>query len=303
MSNQIQVKNLFEQDNVKEKFREMLGKKASGFLVSVINTVQNNNLLQNADRSSILFAAATAASLDLPINENLGFAYIIPYNKKEKDGTYKQYAQFQLGYKGFIQLAQRSGQFQTIGSTPVYEGQIKEENPLTGYTFDWSAKKSEKIIGYAAYFKLINGFEKTLYMTVDELKAHGKSFSKTFQKGYGLWKDNFDAMAIKTVVKLILSKYAPLSIEMQRAQVADQAIIKDFEGNEIEYADNENETYDLKEVTDRKECERVLDHLENATIEEVEMLEESIDETSTHYQKLKTAIENKKESLTKKPKK
>ena len=235
------VKAYFENAVIKAKFQEMLGKRANQFVTSVLQIVNNNGLLKTATPESVYNAAMTAATLDLPINNNLGFAYIIPYKTKNDAGQYIDVAQFQLGYKGFIQLAQRSGQFQTISACPVYEGQLLEENPLTGFIFDWKEKKSDIIIGYAAYFKLLNGFEKTLYMTVDEMKRHGLKFSQTFKKGYGLWKDDFDSMAQKTVIKLLLSKYAPLSIEMQRAVISDQAVINDVDTLDVDYIDNEPE--------------------------------------------------------------
>lgn len=244
MENNTQIalttKNLFAKENVQQKFKELLGAKAQGFITSVLQIAAGNELLAKADPMSIYNAAATAATMDLPLNNNLGFAYIVPYNQKQKDGTYKQVAQFQMGYKGFIQLAQRSGQFKTIAATPIYEGQLIESNPLTGFVFDFSAPKTDKIIGYASYFMLLNGFEKTLYMTAEDLKKHGTKFSQTFKKGFGLWKDDFDGMAIKTVLKLLLSKYAPLSIDMlQRAVINDQAVINDYETEDITYSDNE----------------------------------------------------------------
>jgi len=228
------VRDLFSRPDVTNKFREILGKRSTQFVTSVLQIVAQSDLLAGADPMSIYNAAMTAATLDLPINQNLGFAYILPYRTKDKG----QLAQFQLGYKGFIQLAQRSGQFRTISATPIYEGQIASENPLTGYVFDFTLPRKGKIVGYAAYFQLINGFEKTLYMTVDELNAHGKKYSQTFKKGYGLWDTDFDAMATKTVIKLLLSKYAPLSVEMQRAIVSDQAVINDYETEEVSYVDN-----------------------------------------------------------------
>jgi recombination protein RecT len=242
------AKSLFNQDNVKQKFAELLGKKSQGFITSVLQCTAQNSLLAKADPNSILQAAMIAATLDLPINNNLGFAYIIPYNQKDENGNWKTVAQFQLGYKAFIQLAQRSGQFKTISATPIYKGQLKSENPLTGYEFDFTVKATGDPIGYAAYFSLLNGFEKTLYMTVDELKKHGSSYSQTFKKGFGLWKDNFDAMAIKTVTKLLLSKFAPLSIEMQRGVISDQSVINDAETEDITYVDHEPLQIEDKEV-------------------------------------------------------
>lgn len=235
-----EIKLFFEQDNVKRRFAEMLGKRAPQFITSVLQITASNEMLAKADPLSVYNSAAVAATLDLPLNNNLGFAYIVPYNQKQKDGTYKVVAQFQLGYKGFIQLAQRSGQFKTIAATPVYEGQLIESNPLTGFRFDFTAKKNDVIIGYAAFFHLLNGFEKTLYMTVDDLKKHGIRFSQTYKKGYGLWKDDFDSMAIKTVLKLLLSKFAPLSIDMQRAVITDQGIINDADTVDVTYVDNDD---------------------------------------------------------------
>ena len=210
---------------------EMLGseRKANAFITSALSVINSNNLLLKASPESVFQAALTAASLDLPINQNLGFAYIVPY---------KGQAQFQLGYKGLIQLAQRSGQFQTISASAIYEGQLVEENPLTGFKFDFTVK-GEKVIGYAGYFKLINGFEKTLYMTIEQVKNHAKQYSQSYGKDYSPWKSDFDAMAVKTVIKKLLSKYAPLSTEMERAIVSDQAVIKDSDSLEVEYVDNQ----------------------------------------------------------------
>jgi recombination protein RecT len=280
-----QVRDLMNSDAVKSKFAEMLGAKSAGFLVSVMNCVNSNDLLKNAEPNSILFAAATAASLDLPVNQNLGFAYIIPYNQKQSDGTYIQVAQFQLGYKGFIQLSQRSGQFQTINATDVKEGEIKHFNRLTGeIDFEWKDNRTElKTIGYVAYFKLINGFEKSLYMTVDELKAHGAKFSKTFKQQYGLWNTDFDAMASKTVTKLLLAKFAPLSVDMQKAVTTDQAIVKDWDSQEVEYVDNQEVPLDIKAVAESKTNKRIEDFI--ASAKDLPTLEQASDKLQTQAQK------------------
>lgn len=251
----IAIKEFLNSKGVSEKFKELLGKRSTGFITSVLQTVSSNKLLSNADPASVYQSAAVAAILDLPLNNNLGFAYIVPYNEKVEGGGTRQVAQFQMGYKGFIQLAQRSGQFSTINATDVREGEIKSWNRLTGeIQFDWIQDPAERlkkqVVGYASYFRLLNGFEKLHYLTVDELKAHGTRYSQTFKKGFGLWKDDFDAMALKTVLKLNLSKYAPMSVEMQTAIVADQAVIKNAETQEVEYVDA-----DAVEVD--KEAERV----------------------------------------------
>lgn len=272
MSNlaKITTKELFQKDEVKNKFKELLGKRATSFMTSVLQIVSSNDLLVNAEPTSVYQAAAVAATLDLPLNNNLGFAYIVPYNAKQKDGSYKQVAQFQLGYKGFLQLALRSGQFLAINEAPIYEGQIKSNNPLTGIEFDFTAKKSDLIIGYAAYFKLLNGFEKTLFMSVDELKKHGKKYSQTYKKDFGLWKDDFDAMARKTVIKLLLSKGAPLSVEMQKAVITDQAVINDADTLDVDYTDNDKTEID-------KEAERIRLMVGDCqTVEDLNHLQETI---------------------------
>jgi recombination protein RecT len=230
------INSLLNKDSVKKRFNEILGNKSNGFISSVINATKNNTMLQNADPNSILSAAVVAASLDLPIDSNLGFAAIVPFNDK-KSG--KILAQFQMMYKGFVQLAQRSGQYKSINVCEIYDGEIEMFNRITGeINFNPASKKSEKIIGYAAYFKLVNGFEKTLYMSDIDLNKHGKRFSQSFKKGYGLWIDDFDSMAMKTVLKRLLSKYGILSIDMQNAVKFDQAIIK--EDGEAEYVDHED---------------------------------------------------------------
>ncbi len=259
------TKSLFAKENVRKKFEEMLGKRANQFITSVLQIASSNELLSKADPMSIYNAAAVAATLDLPLNNNLGFAYIVPYNQKQKDGSYKVVAQFQMGYKGFIQLAQRTGQFKTIAATPIYEGQLVSMNPLTGFEFDFT-KKGEKIIGYAAYFSLINGFEKTLYMTYEEIQKHAGKFSQTYKKGHGLWKDEFDSMALKTIIKLLLSKFAPLSIEMQKATITDQSVINNPDTEDVTYIDNDTPVID-------KDAERLTLMINNAsTIEQLEAI-------------------------------
>ena len=239
------VSQFINSDSIKQKFTDIMGQKANGFIASLLSTVNNNKLLQSADQNSIYTAALMAASLDLPINPNLGLAYIVPYGGK---------AQFQLGYRGFKQLAQRTGQFLAINDTDVREGEIIKHDRLSGsIEFNWNQnakdRLSKKVIGYVSYFKLLNGFESTFYMTSEELEAHAKKYSQTYKKyGTGLWKDEFEGMARKTVTKLNLSKNAPLSIELQRATLADQAVIKEFDPNknddaviiDADYVDNDS---------------------------------------------------------------
>lgn len=247
------LKNALNTESVKNKFNEMLGKKSAGFMTSITSVVQNSDLLQKAEVNSIILAAAQAASLDLPINPNLGFAAIIPFNDK-KSG--RCVATFQIMRDGWVDLCLRTGQFEYIANEIVYEGELVEKNRFTDtYVFDETQRKSDKIIGYMASFKLTNGYRKTVFMTVEEVKAHGMQYSQTFKKGYGLWKDAFHQMALKTTLKLLLKKFAPKSIEsIAQAIESDQA---SFDGNIDNstpvYVDNPKETKETAETVDFEE--------------------------------------------------
>jgi recombination protein RecT len=255
------LQGLLDSEGVKDRLNDILGKRASTFASSVIQITQSNTMLKNAEPNSILGAAITSATLNLPLNNNLGYAYIIPFNERQKDNTYLVKAQFQIGYKGFIQLAQRSGTFKTVNVTDVRLGEIEEINRLSGeYTFNWIQDQKERenksVIGYIGYFSLTNGFEKTMFMSMEDLNKHGKKFSQTFKKGFGLWQTDFDSMSKKTVLKLLLSKYAPLSIDMQSAVNVDQASFNDVEDIEdITHIDNK------KEAEPDLEAERFLDFI------------------------------------------
>ncbi len=267
------AKDFFAQPMVQEKLKELVGKNAPAFATSVLQIVNSNSMLVNADPKTIFSAACMAATLNLPINNSLGFAYIVPF-KNRKAGTIE--AQFQLGYKGFIQLAQRSGQFERIAATPVYQGQLLNANPLLGYEWDWSVKPSGQPIGYVAFFKLINGFTAELYMSREEVSAHANKYSQTAKQGFGVWKDQFDAMALKTVLKLLLSKQAPLSIEMQQAQLADQAIVRDVETGQFDYIDHQETVADLeapKPTLNDDEFNAALEQLNAGAIDKAYILD------------------------------
>lgn len=240
------LKGMLEMPAYKNKFNEMLGKKAAGFMSSIIAVTNNNKLLAKAEPATVIGAAAQAAMLDLPINQSLGFAYIVPY---------KGAAQFQLGYKGYIQLAQRSGQYVDIGAKTVYEGELEYENRLLD-KFKFGERTGDKVIGYLAYFRLTNGFEKMLFMELDEMIAHAKKYSKSYSGGTEKWGlADFNTMAEKTVLKRLLSKFGPLSIEsvqMSQALSNDGGVISmnkdgdfdvNFDGETIdaEYEETVNE--------------------------------------------------------------
>jgi len=270
MSNLPELKRMLSEESVMNNLKAMLGSKAQGFATSVLSVVNNNKLLQNASPISIYTSAMVAASLDLPVNPNLGFAALVPYAGA---------CQFQIMTRGITQLAIRSGQYQRINNSIVYEGQLVSENPFTGdYEFDFKAKKSDTVIGYVAYFKTIGGFEKYFYMTKEEALSHGKKYSKSFGKKNSkgewssLWQTDEDSMALKTVLKLLLSKFGVLSIEMQRAIRFDQASIKgdinkieDIDNLDTEYIDNEKEVIiDEKKEKEMKERFKAFD--EDATV-------------------------------------
>ena len=274
------IEGLISSEAVKNRLEDILGKRASTFATSVIQITKQNEMLQNAVPSSIIGAAMTSATLNLPLNNNLGYAYIIPFNERQKDGSFLTKAQFQIGYKGYIQLAMRSGQFKTIHTTDVKKGEILGRDRLSGtIDFEWIEDEVERekqdTIGYVAYFKLLNGYEATLYMTLDKLQNHGKKFSQTFKRNFGLWKDDFDSMAKKTVLKLLLSKYAPMSVDMQTAKESDQSSLEWNEENqtiEPKYIDNKEEEIDHEEV-------RIKKFLADAeTQEDLEMIRPEITE-------------------------
>lgn len=231
------LRELFNNPIIKTKIEQLVGKNSATFATSVMQIANSNALLRTAEPTSIFNAACMAATLNLPLQNGLGFAYIVPFkNNKER----KVEAQFQIGYKGFIQLAQRSGQFKRLVALPVYKKQLIKKDFINGFEFDWEQEpeQNENPIGYYAYFKLVNDFSAELYMSHDDIVKHAQRYSQTFKKGFGVWHDNFEAMALKTVIKLLLSKQAPLSVEMQQAVLADQSVVKDVENQEFNYTDN-----------------------------------------------------------------
>lgn len=243
-----QVKNFLSQESVKNRFNEVLGNKASQYMASIVNVVNGSSQLQKCEAKTILSAAFVAASYDLPIDSNLGFSAIVPY-KDTKNNVYN--AQFQMMYKGFVQLAIRSGAYESMNVSEVYEDEITSYNPITGeleLTKDFSKctyrkeGQRDKVVGYYAWFKLLTGFRKELYMTVDECRNHALQYSASYKidqkKGWttSKWTTDFDAMAKKTVLKLLLSRWGVLSIEMQKAIQDDQKVYSE-DGKE-EYTDN-----------------------------------------------------------------
>lgn len=223
------LRALLYTESVKSRFDEMLGKRSAAFISSIMSAVNTNPELKKCEPMSIISSAAIAASMDLPINPSLGFAHMVPY---------KGVAQFQMGWKGFIQLAMRTGQYKTINLATVFEGQIKSRNPFTGemeFNPDVPPSENPSIEGFLLYFKLLNGFEKYFFMSYAACEAHGKRYSAAFKRNWGPWVEDFEAMALKTVAKMGLSKYGILSIDMQKAIEVDQGEV-DTDGS-VQYPD------------------------------------------------------------------
>ena len=217
----ISVKQQVQSPSIKRKFEDVLGKKAPQFISSLINVVNSNTELKEVDQNSVIAAALVAAALDLPINQNFGYMYLVPYKGK---------AQPQMGYKGYIQLAQRSGQYLHLNAISVYEDEFEGWNPLTEelkYEPNFHDRnKDEKPVGYVGYFKLQNGFEKTVYWTREQIDQHRQKFSKMSgkQKPTGVWATDFDAMALKTVLRNLIGKWGPMTVDMQTAYNADEEV-------------------------------------------------------------------------------
>lgn len=272
MSNQnnqaMATKDFFSKPIVQQKLIELLGKNAQSFATSVLQVVNSNDMLKNADPQTVFSAACMAATLNLPINNNLGFAYIVPFRNNKANRTE---AQFQLGYKGFIQLAQRSGQFKRINACATYSDDT-EQTVYERLTSLLPKKPTGQITGYIAYFQLLNGYEAHLAMSIEELTAHSQKYSQTAKKGFGVWKDNFDAMAQKTVIKLLLSKQAPLSIDtpLATAVQADQAVIHDVDGEQVFIYEDSQRTQQAIEMNldnDETLLNTVISQIQNGTLD------------------------------------
>jgi len=224
------IRDVLQLPSVIERFEEVLNDRAASFLGSLAGLVISTPTLRDCEPESFITSALTAASLDLSIDPHLGFAFIIPYNDNR---TGKKLAKFQMGYKGYIQLAIRTGQYRILNATEVYYGEIKSKNRITGEIV-WGERDSETIVGYAASLRLHNGFEKTLYMTVEELQRYGAKHSKGYGKETSRWKTDPPSMFLKTVIKQLLTKWGVLSVEMQQAIEAEKLPEDEFshEGTE-----------------------------------------------------------------------
>lgn len=220
------LKSIMKAESVQEQFKNALAENSGAFVASVIDLYNGDTNLQNCEPKAVVMEALKAATLKLPINRSLGFAYIVPYNNNRKDqnGNWQKIVtpQMQIGYKGLIQLAMRTGQYKFINADVVYDGEVSTVNKLTGEIDFTGEKKSDKVVGYFSYIELLNGFSKTLYMTKEKVDAHAKKYSKSFGANGSPWTVNYEEMALKTVLKGLLGRYGYLSVEMMNAFDHDQ---------------------------------------------------------------------------------
>lgn len=223
---------MLDGEGMRKRFNDLLGQRAPQFISSVVSLVNADANMQKAFYEApmtVIQSALKAASFDLPVDQNLGYAYIVPFNNY-KDGVKKMEAAFVLGWKGMHQLAIRTGAYKTINVVDIREGELKSYNRLTEeikieFIEDEDERESRNIIGYVGYYKLINGAEKTIYMTVKQIENHEKKFRKGQYQSKG-WRENFDAMARKTVYRRLIGKWGVMSIEYQNSKdgqnLADQ---------------------------------------------------------------------------------
>ncbi|MCM1167736.1 MAG: recombinase RecT [Lachnospiraceae bacterium] len=201
---------------IQKQLQSTLKENSGAFATSLTNLFRDDNLLQQCDPKEVLGEGLKAAALKLPIEKQLGFAYIVPF----KDHGVPR-PQLQIGYKGYLQLAMRTGMYKYINAGSVYEGELRAVDKLTGEVDLSGEKISDKIIGYFAYIETVNGFKKAFYWTVEEVRKHADRYSKSYKSGAKIWKDNFHEMATKTVLRNLLSHYGVMSIEMGEALAAE----------------------------------------------------------------------------------
>lgn len=236
-------------DAVKDQISKVIGgKNGDRFISSVISAVQTNPALKECTNPSIVSGALLGESLKLSPSPQLGQYYLVPFNNK---GVKE--AVFQLGYKGMIQLAIRSGQFKKLNVLPIKEGELIRYDALNedievNLIEDEVERENAPTIGYYAMFELINGFRKTMYWSKEKMDAHANRYSMGYKakKGYTFWEKDFDGMANKTMLRQILSKYAPMSIDMQTAYESDMGVIR--EDGKVDYVDLVEEDSTSEEV-------------------------------------------------------
>lgn len=251
-------------DAMKKKINEMVGgKDGQQFVTAIISAVSTNPQLAECENSSIVSAALLGQALKLSPSPQLGQYYIVPFNNSDRGC---KVAQFQLGYKGYIQLAIRSGQYKKINVLAIKEGELIEYDPLNeeikvNLIEDEELREQAETIGYYAMFEYMNRFRKTIYWTKQKMEAHALKYSKGYKakKGYTFWEKDFDGMAYKTMLRQLISKWGIMSVDMQTAMEKDMAVIK--ENGDYEYIDNNSNEIDV--VSNEKLNEEKVEIQEN----------------------------------------
>jgi recombination protein RecT len=258
------IKNLLSNESVKQRFENILKEKANGFMASILSLVTATPQLSKCDPNSIIAASLIAATFDLPINPTLGYAHIVPYSDK---------AAFQMGWKGYKQLAIRTGLYESINATDIRQGELGKRNRLTGdielnFIEDEVVRNNTPIIGYAHYFRLTTGYKSILYMSMEQLMNHAKEYSKLYQSDLrsggknkmSKWSIDKERhfMCLKTVTKLNLASNGILSIDMQKAKMVDDAVVNQ-DGEVIEYPDGTDGISDAEVIEDNKSEEEAQD--------------------------------------------
>lgn len=264
------LKNTLSNDSVQQQFRNALGQNSNSFVASIIDLYTGDPALQACEPNMVVAQALKAAVLKLPLTKALGFAYIIVFNNsvKQPDGSWKKIPTptFMPGYRGYIQLAMRTGQYRTMNTDVVYEGEVEKVNKLTGEIHFNGTKLSDKIVGYFAYFETVNGFSKTLYMTVEQIARHAKRYSPTLKNSKDVtveslkilansqqssgqvgWLGNFTDMALKTCLRNLLSKWGYLSVEMQNVLSEDADEAQEARDNAL--AESTTKTVNIEDVS------------------------------------------------------
>lgn len=224
------VNTFLDRDGLRKRFDELLGKRSPQFISSIVSMVNADKNMQQAFYEApmtVIQSALKAATFDLPIDQNLGYAYIVPFKNYKKDLNKKvTEATFILGWKGMHQLALRTGAYKTINVVDIREGELKKYNRLTeevdiDFIEDETEREKMPVIGYVGYYRLVNGAEKTIYMSVKAIENHEKKFRKGEYMGKG-WRDDWDAMARKTVYRILIGKWGVMSIDYQTADEGKQ---------------------------------------------------------------------------------
>lgn len=221
-------------DAVKNQISKVVGgKDGQRFISAIISAVNTNSMLRTCTNQSIVAGALLGESLKLSPSPQLGHYYLVPFNDKEKGKV----AQFQLGYKGYIQLAIRSGQYKKLNVMAIKEGELEYFDPLNEdikinlMVDNWDAREELPTIGYYAFFELVNGFRKAIYWSKAQMEAHALKYSQGYKKdkekgwNYTFWSKDFDGMAYKTMLRQLISKWGIMSIEMHTAYEGDMAVI------------------------------------------------------------------------------